>query len=148
MAVLTKMTRHIRLRDFLTAKLRPHVKGRNLGKVMVEREFNFNGNAHDPDISIVSIDKFPGLNTRLRVKRFVPDVAIEISSPNDRLEATMQKLDRYCRCGTETWLLVIPARRAFFFSDRAELILNENDDFRSDLIPGFSIRFKDLFDRA
>ncbi len=116
---------------------------------MAEQEFDFNGNAHGPDISFVSLDKVPELDSSLRIQRLVPDLAMEISSRNDRLETTIQKLDRYRKCGTkESWLLIIPTRRAFLFSDRADLILNENDDFRSDLIPGFSIRLKDLFDRA
>ena len=140
---------HIRLRDFLLAKLLPHVEGRNLGEVMAEQEFDFDGNAHGPDLSFVSLDRVPALDTHLRVQRIVPDLAMEISSRNDRLETTMRKLDRYRQCGTkETWLLIIPTRRALVFSDRAERILNENDDLRSDLIPGFSIRLKDLFDRA
>ena len=141
--------RHIRLRDFLLAKLLLHVEAANLGEVMAEQEFDFNGNAHGPDISFVSLDKVPELDSSLRIQRLVPDLAMEISSRNDRLETTIQKLDRYRKCGTkESWLLIIPTRRAFLFSDRADLILNENDDFRSDLIPGFSIRLKDLFDRA
>jgi Uma2 family endonuclease len=140
---------HIRLRDFLLAKLLLHVEERNLGEVVAEQEYDFNGNAHGPDISFVSRDRVPVLDTHLRVQRVVPDLAIEISSRNDRLETTMTKLDRYRRCGTkETWLLIIPTRRAIVSSDRAELILNENDDFHSDLIPGSSIRLKDLFDRA
>jgi Uma2 family endonuclease len=140
---------HNRLRDFLLTKLLPHVEELNLGEVVAEQEFNFDGNAHGPDISFVSLDKVPGLDTHLRVQPLVPDLAVEISSRNDRLETTMRKLDRYRRCGTqEAWLLIIPTRRAFVFSDRAERILNDNDKFQSDLIPGFSIRLKDLFDRA
>jgi Uma2 family endonuclease len=140
---------HIRLRDFLLAKLLLYVEERDLGEVEAEQEFNFNGNAHGPDISFVSRDKVPGLDTHLRVQPLVPDLAIEISSRNDRLETTMTKLERYRQCGTkETWLLIIPTRRAIVCSDRAEIILNENDDFRSDVIPGFSIRLKDLFDRT
>ena len=140
---------HIRLRDFLLTKLLPHVEEQRLGEVMAEQEFDFAGNAHGPDISFVSRGKVPALATNLRVQRITPDLAIEISSQNDRLETTLRKLDRYRRSGTtEAWLLVIPTRQAFVFSDASDFILGENDEFRSDLIPGFSIRLKDLFDRA
>src|ERR1039457_4591121 len=70
-------------------------------------------------------------------------------SPISRWRSHRETTGSKQRCGTkENWLLIIPTRRALVFSDRAERILNENDDFRSDLIPGFSIRLKDLFDRA
>jgi Uma2 family endonuclease len=84
-----------------------------------------------------------------RVQLFVPDLAIEIESENERLATAMRKINRYRKCGTkEVWLIAVSTRRALVFSDRAKRILNENDDFHSDLIPGFSIRLKDLFDRA
>src|SRR5690349_4119431 len=86
---------HTRLRDFLLAKLLLHVEGQNLGEVMAEQEFDFNENAHGPDISFVSLDKVPALDRHLRVQRLIPDLAIEIASKNDRLESTVQKLNRY-----------------------------------------------------
>jgi Uma2 family endonuclease len=58
------------------------------------------------------------------------------------------KADRYRKCGTkEAWILDIDSRRAFLFSDDREAILKENEQFQSSLIPGFSIRIGDLFDR-
>jgi Uma2 family endonuclease len=140
---------HNGLRDYLIELLRPHVREHGLGRVIAEQEYDFNGNAHGPDVTFVSPHKVPLFDPARRVQLFVPDLAIEIESENERLATTMRKLNRYRTCGTkEVWLIAVSTRRAFVFSDRAELILNENDDFRSDLIPGFSIRLKDLFDGA
>lgn len=142
-------TGHIRLRDFLISKLLPYVEERNLGDVLSEQEYDFGGNAHGPDVSLVLRDRVPRLDSFLRVQPIVPDLAVEIASQNDRLETTMRKLKRYRDCGTrEVWLLIISIRRALLFSGHGEFVLHENDDFRSDLIPGFSIRLKDLFDRT
>ena len=47
----------------------------------------------------------------------------------------------------EAYIFSITARQAFIYSDRPTVVLSESDEFRSDLIPGFSIRLKDLFDR-
>jgi len=45
------------------------------------------------------------------------------------------------------WLLSIDARTAYYYSDKQNVILDENAEFRSGLIPGFSIRLGELFDR-
>lgn len=140
---------HIRLRDFLLTKLLPYVEERSLGVVLSEQEFDFDGNAHGPDLSFVSSANVDGLGRRRRVQLIVPDLAVEIASQYDRLETTMRKLKRYRECGTrEVWLLVISTRQTFFFSGEGDSVLHESDDFRSNLIPGFSMRLRDLFDRA
>ncbi len=138
---------HISLRDLLAAELLLYVRKRKLGKVLVEQDYAFGENAHGPDVSFLLPDKRARLEMYRRVQMFVPDLAIEVSSRNDRLDETMQKILRYREFGTkEVWLIMIRSRRAFLFTENDERVLNENDEFRSDLIPGFSIRLKDLFD--
>lgn len=142
-------TGHIRIRDFFLSKLFAYVDERKLGEVLAEQEFDFNGNAHGPDVAFVSSNKCRLLRTNRRVQLLVPDIAIEIASKRDYLEELMLKLQRYRECGTpQVWLFVIPTRQTFYFSDRGNVVLDENANFESDLIPGFSIRIKDLFDRA
>lgn len=140
---------HNMLRDFLIALLRPLVEKGNLGKIIGEQEYDFDGNAHGPDVSLVSAAKVPLLDRKRRVQRLVPDLAIEIESPNDTFISLAKKAQRYRRCGTrEVWLLSIDARQAYYYSEKLNVILDENGEFRSDLIPGFSIRLGDLFDRV
>jgi len=80
------------------------------------------------------------------VQRFVPDLAIEIASKNDRFDALLAKVLRYRRCGTsEAWLFSIPTRQVFLYSERLTAILGEGDTFESPQIPEFSIRIGDLF---
>ena len=139
--------RHNRTRDYLTAKLLTYVDERSLGMIVSVQPFDFRGDVLCPDVSFVSSGRVRAGYDNRRVLPFVPDLVVEIASEDDLLEATMQKLMHYRTCGTkEVWMLV--AGNAFVFSEREEIILDENDDFRSDLIPGFSIRLKDLFDRA
>ncbi len=137
------------MRDYLIELLRPYAREHNLGKVMSEQEFAFGENAHGPDVSFVGRDKVAFIDGERRVQLFVPDLAIEIASTNDRVGQTMRKLRRYRECGTkEVWFLVAFTREATLYSDDGDRILHENDEFRSALIPGFSIALKDLFDRA
>jgi Uma2 family endonuclease len=139
---------HNALRDLLIALLLPYVREHRLGRVLAEQEFDFEGNAHGPDVSFFGPEKAKLCGGKLRVQRFVPDLAIEIVSQNDKFVALMKKVQRYRRAGTqEVWVLEIEVREAYVFSDSGRAILDENLQFQSSLIPGFSIRIGDLFDR-
>jgi Uma2 family endonuclease len=138
---------HNELRDLLIALLLPFAKQKKLGRVIAEQEYDFGGNAHGPDVSFISTGKQRLLDGKRRVQLFVPDLAIEIVSQNDKYSALMKKARRYMQCGTkEVWILDIEGREAIVFFGDQRAILNENQKFQSDLIPGFSIRLGDLFD--
>jgi Uma2 family endonuclease len=139
---------HNDLRDHLTSLLREYVRKNGLGQVLSEQEFDFGGNAHGPDVSFFGRAKMALTEERRRVQRFVPDLAIEIVSQNDTFQKLIYKADRYQKCGTkESWILDPESRRAFLFSENRNAILGGSDQFVSDLLPGFSIRLGDLFDR-
>ena len=139
---------HNLLRDLLINLLSSYVKGHKLGRVVGEQEFDFDGNAHGPDVSYFATEKMALAEDRRRVQRFVPDLAIEIVSQNDPFARLVKKVERYRKCGTkEAWILDIESRRAFLFSDKGDANLDENQRFQSSLIPGFSIRIGDLFDQ-
>ena len=139
---------HNRLRDHLNRWLSALVEQGKLGEIISEQEFDYQGNAHAPDVCFVSAAKHSLLNPKLRVQRCVPDLAIEIVSENDKFEALMKKAVRYRRCGTkEVWVFSIENRVAFLLNENKRVILDENQQFRSSLIPGFSIRISDLLDR-
>ena len=138
---------HNRLRDRLIQLLGAAVKRRKLGEVIAEQEYDFDGNAHGPDVTFVSRERLDGLDPKRRVQLCVPDLAIEIVSQNDTYAALMKKARRYRKCGTkEVWIFDIEGREAHVFSDHQRAILDENQKFQSELIPGFSIRLGDLFD--
>jgi len=139
---------HNRLRDYLIRLLCENVNKHGLGEVVSEQEFDFDGNAHGPDVSFFVPDKMALTEESKRVQRFVPDLAIEIVSENDTFKKLTKKAARYQKCGTrESWILDPESRRAFLFSDHRSAILDDNDQFASDLIPGFTIRLGDHFDR-
>ncbi len=140
---------HNRLRDLLVRLLAPLVEQQKLGEIISEQEYDFDGNAHGPDVSFVSASQLPLLDRKRRVQRLVPELAIEIESPNDTFLSLNRKAQRYRGCGTrEVWLLSIEGRQAYFYSEKQNVILDQNGEFRSELIPGFSIRLGTLFDRV
>jgi Uma2 family endonuclease len=139
---------HNALRDLLILLLLSYVNEHKLGRVISEQEYKFDNNAHGPDVTFFCLEKAPLYNGRLRVQRFVPDLAIEIVSQNDPFVKLIGKTERYRRCGTkEAWILDIDSRKAFVFSEGRNGILDENGVFESSLIPGFSIRIGDLLDQ-
>jgi Uma2 family endonuclease len=139
---------HNLLRDLLIRMLSLHVTERKLGTVVGEQEYDFGGNAHGPDVTFFTSQKEGLCETSRRVQRFVPDLAIEIVSENDTFKKLVKKVDRYRKCGAkEAWIFDIDSRRALLFSAEGDAILDENQEFASNLIPGFSIRIGDLFDQ-
>jgi Uma2 family endonuclease len=139
---------HHVLRDLLIVMLFPYVREHKLGRVVGEQEYQFDKNAHGPDVTFVLPDKARLFDGKKRVQRLVPDLAIEIVSENDTFKQLLKKVDRYRKCGTkEAWIIDIDSRRAFLFSAEGDANLDENGIFQSSLIPGFSIRLGDLFDQ-
>ena len=100
-------------------------------------------------MSFIGASKLHLIDRKRRVQLFVPDLAIEIVSENDRFKFLMQKAARYRKCGTkEAWVLSPDTREAFVRSEDRKMILGDQDLFESKLIPGFSIRLADLFDQV
>src|SRR5690242_11823984 len=64
---------HNWLRDFLARLMYPIVSNAGLGRVITEQEFDFQGDAHGPDLSFFGNEKVALVDRRKRVQRFVPD---------------------------------------------------------------------------
>ena len=106
-----------------------YVKEHKLGRVLSEQEYDFDGNAHGPDVTFFGPEKVTLCNGKLRVQRFVPDLAIEIVSENDTFKKLIKKVDRYRNCGTkEAWILDIDSTKGFLVFRRSAMpYLDENE---------------------
>ncbi len=139
---------HNGLRDLLVEILRPLVRQHQIGRIISEQEYNFDGDAHGPDVSFISRSKLHLLDMNRRVQPFVPDLAIEVVSKNDKFNDVLKKARKYRTCGTkEVWVLSLETREAIRYSGEQSALLDENADFSSDQIPGLAIRLGDLFDQ-
>jgi Uma2 family endonuclease len=137
---------HNFLRDYLIVILRPFVADRGLGTIICEQDYDFDRNAHGPDVSFFGPAKKPLLNPKKRVQRFVPDLAVEIASESDTYEGLMRKRDRYLRAGTqEVWLVSPEASEVAIYTTRTARLLRGLDAIETDLLPGFSITVERLF---
>jgi len=139
---------HNELRDLLVSLLLPFVTQGKLGRALSEQEFDFRDNAHGLDLSFFGPEKCELYNRKRRVQRFAPDLAIEIVSQNDTFESLMKKAQRYRDCGTaDVRIFSIETRQACLMAQSRNVILDENQEFRPETIPGFSIPLGELFDR-
>lgn len=139
---------HNDLRDLLVEILKPYARMQGLGLVLAEQECDFGGNAHGPDVSLIGAAKRGFYDRKRRVQLFVPDMAIEIVSANDRFESIARKARRYRDCGTkEVWVICIETRQAFHYSECRQVILEASDHFAPEQLPGVSMLIGELLDR-
>ncbi len=102
--------------DHLLVLLSPHIEERKLGKIICEQDYDFDGNAHGPDVSFIGAAKLHLIRGERRVQLFVPDLAIEIASESDMFVNLMQKVVRYRKCGTkEVWSFAWARVRRFCY---------------------------------
>ncbi|MDZ4796752.1 MAG: Uma2 family endonuclease [Bryobacteraceae bacterium] len=138
---------HNWIRDGLIARLKPIVAAGKLGMVIGEQEYDFGGNAHGPDLSFFGLEKLGMLEWKRRVQRFVPDLAVEVASPNDTYSQLRRKKKRYRDSGTaEVWLIEPEAQEVTVCTARGEVSLTGDDELSTPLIPGFRIKVSELFE--
>jgi Uma2 family endonuclease len=138
---------HNLIRDLMGRALALFVHAHGLGIAVTEQEYDFGGNAHGPDVSFFGPAKLPLIDRRKRVQRFVPDLAVEIVSPNNPFEELMRKKDRYRTCGTaEVWIVVPGSHELLVYSERGDRILREDAELTTALLPGFRILVQQLFE--
>jgi Uma2 family endonuclease len=138
--------RHNLVRDYLLTLLRAWIALGNSGMVISEQEYDFQGNAHGPDVTYFGPDKQALLNLDNRVQRFVPDLAVEIASANDTYDSLVRKKNRYRQAGTaEVWLISAENREISVYAPAGDRILHSGDKLSSDLLPGFAVTLDELF---
>ena len=101
--------RHNELRDWLIALMLPWMRERGLGTAIAEQEFDFLGNAHGPDVSVMGPAKAALLDLDRRVQRFVPDLAIEIAYPVGYRRRTPREEGALFEIGNGRGLAVVAA---------------------------------------
>ena len=134
---------HNLMRDYLVRILWPSVEKTKFGMIIAEQEYDFQGNAHGPDVSFFGVEKLPLLDRHKRVQRFVPDLAIEIASESDTYGGLLKKKQRYLDAGTqEVWLISPETCEVAVYPEGR--IFRGSDQLKTPLIPGFSITVEEL----
>lgn len=128
-----------------------------LGEVVIETLFRI-PQVHDqtrnrrPDLAYVSFERWPAekpMPLSGNAWDVVPDLAVEVISPNDLLESVIEKVDEYFRGSVKLVWVVMPVQRQVYVyqSPTQVRIIAENDILDGgDLIPEFRLTLASILD--
>jgi Uma2 family endonuclease len=137
----------------LLVRLGVFARDRDLGWVICEALFIFDRAKNlrrRPTLAFVSSQRWP-LDRELSMTddwEVIPDVAIEITGPNQQFEAVLSKVHEYFAHGvTQVWLVVPEVRQVYLYSTATQVrILTAGDTLEGGpLLPGFRLAVAELF---
>lgn len=135
--------------------LGPLALGNKLGTVVTEGMFILDP-ARDlrrrPDLAFVSAERWP-LDRPVPLIgdwEVVPDLAVEVVSPNDVFQDVIVKMNEYFRYGVrQVWIVVPVTRQVFVFDSltRSRILAEPEELEGGTLLPGFRLPLASLFRR-
>lgn len=132
----------------LIGRLEPFVRERKLGFVFGSSGgFKLpNGDIVGPDVSFVSRDLMRSVPRRFA--QVVPNLAVEVKSPSDRIRELEEKLSMLRDQGSQATLLIDPDARTVtldFIGGERRVLIDENVIELPGLLPGWSMRVSELW---
>jgi Uma2 family endonuclease len=144
------------LASVLTEYLRSFARQHQLGEAVQEMLFDLGPTLQRkrrPDVAFVSYDRWPRQQRVPRTEAWevVPNLAVEVVSPTDRVDDLMEKVAEYFRAGVEHVWVVLPAQQQVhvYESPTTVRILTRTDTLRGEpLLPHFQLQLAALFDES
>ena len=140
---------HIELQAILRNTLNASADGRHLGRAFTEVRFVHEGVAFVPDVGYYRREHLQVLPGRRYAQNLgVPDIAIEVVSPEQRLTRQIQKCLRFLELGAALSLVVDPEDEAVlaFRPGQQPVVLRGADRIDlDDVLPGFPLTVEQLF---
>jgi Uma2 family endonuclease len=105
-----------------------------------------------PDVAFVSSERWP-LDRAVPDSgdwEVVPDLAVEVVSPNDLFADVLAKMEEYFRCGVGQVWIVAPTHAKVFVYDspiRVRILAPPDELDGGTIVPGFRLPLSDLFTR-
>jgi Uma2 family endonuclease len=134
------------LGELISAYARP----RRLARAFTDLRASYGGASYVPDVSVYRWERIPRTTEGEidNVFRAPPDIAIEIVSPEQSVNALVRRCRWYAGNGVERALLVDPAGRSVLLvaprSAPRALAADEPIDFGT-VLPGFTLTVSELF---
>jgi Uma2 family endonuclease len=132
--------------------LGPFVRERRLGRVVTEGLFIMDADKdvrRRPDVAFVSRETWPLERPLPPVGdwRIVPDVAVEVNSPNDLLEEVLGKILEYFHYGVkQVWMISPTHGLVYVYSSPADVrILTADQELADTVVSGFRLNLAELF---
>jgi Uma2 family endonuclease len=134
----------------------PYVEEHGFGTCVMEMLFILDAERNlrrRPDVAFVSADRWP-LDREIPTTGdwdIVPDLAVEVISPNDIFEDVLTKLHEYFQYGVQlVWAVVPEAQQVYVYDSPTQVrILTGRDTLTGDkLLPDFHVPLARLFQRS
>lgn len=107
------------------------------------------GNIRAPDIGFVASGRFEGDKAPSGFSSVVPDLAVEVLSPDDRPSVVLDKIGQFLEAGVSlVWVIDPDARKATRYrsiTDVRTIAADEELD-GEDVLPGFRCRLAEILD--
>ena len=139
----------------LQSRIGPFAEAHGLGTVVTEGLFILDpvkNLRRRPDVAFVSAEKWP-VDQPLPESgdwEMIPDLAVEVVSPNDIFQDVLAKIHEYFRLGVKQVWIVLPLDREIYFYDSPKdvRILTDVDHLDGGvLLPGLRLQVGSLFQR-
>jgi Uma2 family endonuclease len=136
----------------IAARLIPFVEAGNLGNVAgADGAYIFARDPYTvriPDLSFVSDQRLPPVETWNKFLELAPDLAVEVVSPSDTANEVHEKVMEYLAVGVRLIWVVHPAQRTVtvYPGDRTGHVRTEGDILDGGtVLPGFTLAVEDIF---
>lgn len=139
--------------SLLQENMGPFARARRLGTVVTEALFILDpvrNLRRRPDVAFVSAQKWSPDRPMPEEGDWevVPDLAVEVNSPNDLLDNVLQKIDEYFNFGVRQVWLVVPKKQIVIVFDsltQARILSGGDELDGGTLLPGFRCPLASLF---
>ncbi len=139
----------------LQSRIGPFAETHGLGTVITEGLFildRIKDLRRRPDVAFVSAEKWP-LDRPIPETgdwELVPDLAVEVVSPNDIFQGVLAKMREYFRLGVKQVWIVLPVDREIYIYDSPRdlhILTADNELDGGVLLPGLRLSVASLFQR-
>jgi Uma2 family endonuclease len=101
-----------------------------------------------PDVSFISLDRLPPEDEPVGYCEIVPDLAVEVVSPNDMVYELSEKVEEYLKAGVKLIWIVVPKTKTvrIYRANGSIDELHETQELSGEeVVPGFRCRVSELF---
>jgi Uma2 family endonuclease len=139
----------------LHGRLWPYAEEHGLGTSVVEMLFILDAERNlrrRPDVAFVSTERWQ-LDRELPSTgdwEVVPNLAVEVISPNDVFKDVLAKLREYFHYGVQlVWVISPEEQQVYVYSSPTQVhILTVRDELTGEVVPGFRLPLASLFQRS
>lgn len=145
----------IRIASVLTMYLETFARQHQLGRAVQEMLFDLITvhRKRRPDVAFVSYDRWPRQRRVPRTEAWevVPNLVVEVVSPTDRMDDTIDKVAEYFRAGVECVWVSLPSQEQIYVYDSPTQvrILTRTDELCGEpVLPQFRLPLTALFEEV